>query len=71
MVEVRYYLFDVNDTVVKAINDERWYKRDKIKHEWIEDGAWEFFFYDPGFGVKEIDYDEEQEEIKELDPRRS
>ena len=56
------YLFDANYTIVKETDNEgHWYKRDRVNHIWIKDDMWEFFFYDIGYDVIEIDYDEENE----------
>ena len=62
--KAHYYLFDAKYTIVKETDNEaHWYKRDRMNHEWIEDGSWGIFFYDLGFDVIEIDYDEANEEI--------
>ena len=61
---VHYYLFDANHTIVMVTgNEDRWYKRDRINHRWIEDDAWSVFFYDLGFDKIEIVYDENREKI--------
>lgn len=64
MMGVHYYLFDGSFTIVKVLGkEEKWYRRDRINHEWIEDDAWSIFFYDLGYDKIEIDYDEANEMI--------
>lgn len=63
--KIQYYLFELGNTVVKMEND-LFYERDQKNHEWIQDGEWMRRFYDGGYGVIEIDYDEETEQISNM-----
>ena len=57
-----YYLFALGKTVVK-VDGPQWMKRDRIRHVWVADFAWERRYYDASYDVIEIDYDEETERI--------
>ena len=57
-------MFDQKNTFSGTfLKSSHWYRRDRKNHEWIVDGAWWFIFYDLGFDVIEIDYDETNEKI--------
>lgn len=57
-----YYLFTDFNAVI-LYYEHCWYRRDRINHKWIENIDWERRFYDAGYDVMEIEYDEKNERI--------
>lgn len=60
---VRCYLFRAGFSIVKTDENYLWYKRDRVKHEWVFDNSWMAKFIDAQYDVIEIDYDEATEQI--------
>ena len=60
---VRCYLFKAGFSIVKTDENHVWYKRDRVKHEWVFDNSWMAKFIDAQYDVIEIDYDEAAEQI--------
>ena len=56
------YLFELGFSIVKE-EGASWYRRDRSAHKWIADQSWDRRYYDAGYDVIEIDYDEENERI--------
>lgn len=65
--ETHYYLFELGFSVVKQ-EGIYWYGRDRKNHKWNRNMDWMGRFYDVGYDVVEIDYDEERESITGIRP---
>ena len=60
--KIKYYFFGDFDVVVKEEGD-LWYRRDPVKHKWINEGEWMARYYDAAYIVISVEYDEKNEEI--------
>ena len=61
-MSTEYYLFELGFAIVKNAGGI-WYQRDRDKHEWVQDQSWMTRFYDVGYDVIQIEYDEANETI--------
>ena len=55
-------MFELGNTVV-MVENKFWYQRDREKHNWTLNSNWMVRYFDAGYDVIEIDYDEKEEEI--------
>lgn len=60
---VSCYLFRLGFSVVKKDDHNRWYRRDRENHMWVEDNEWMRRFIDAEYDVIKIEYDETTEKI--------
>lgn len=60
---VSCYLFRLGFSIVKKDENNRWYKRDRENHIWVEDNEWMRRFIDAQYDVIEIEYVETTERI--------
>ena len=44
-IATRYYYFEDSNNIVKFEGD-LWYKRDRVKHQWVQSNHWMGHFYD-------------------------